>query len=334
MKDPYPTRRPTDASHLDGVNTAIPRELLNLPWIDPHNHAHTLSWEDRERFALNGCEAMVMVASGIHWTPYRPVRAEDVRYLWDGAIDRLPAIRRDHGFDARLAVGVQTGARVEDPHALLEAMESYLELETVVAVGETGVRPAQRGAPWPVDDQVDVLRSEFALADEHDLPVILHTPNPSGGAGSPYRSGVGTPGYEKLVGIESEPVLDGENPALEAVRLDVRAVGDAGLDEERVVASHADENNLAYLMEETDCRVSLTIGQPWMTGVSAATVAEAIDRYGPERVMVDTDAANVLRSDVSAIKRAILELYRRGIDVDDIRQVVYENPRDVFGIGG
>jgi len=164
--------------------------------------------------------------------------------------------------------------------------------------------------------------------------VILHTPNPPDGGESPYGPGVETPGYEKLAGLESEPVLHGENPALEAVKLDVGAVREAGLAEERVVASHADPNNIEYLLEETECLVSFTIGQPWMTGVSAATVAEAVERYGPERIMVETDAANVLRSDVVAIKRAIFELYRRGIEVDDIRRVVWENPRDAFGIGG
>ncbi|TKX78604.1 hypothetical protein EXE53_20355, partial [Halorubrum sp. SD626R] len=55
------------------------------------------------------------------------------------------------------------------------------------------------------------------------------------------------------------------------------------------------------------------------------------DEYGSDRIMVDTDCANVLRTDPFALKRAIFELYRYGIDVDDIRRVVVENPRTVFG---
>ena len=329
----YPTRRPTDASQLNREEPP-PRELLTLPWIDPHNHAHTLSWGDREQFALAGCAAMVMVASGIHWTPYRPVHADDVRYLWDDAINRLPAIGRDHFFDARLAVGVQTGVRVEGPDGLLESMEDYLALDEVVAIGETGVTPAQQGSAWSVDDQLDVIRAQMAMAGRHDLPLILHTPNPSGESDAPYRPGIGVPGYERNTSLVAEPVIDADDAALEALRLDMDAAEDAGLDESRIVASHADPNNLAYLVEETDCLVSFTIGQPWLTGVSAATVADAISRYGPERVMVETDAANVLRSDVLAVKRAVLDLYRRGVDVDDVRRVVWDNPREAFGIGG
>ena len=332
MTSRHPTDRPTDAAYLDGEQE-LPTALLNLPWIDGHNHAHTLSWNDRERYALAGCEAMVMVASGYHWTPYKPVRASDVRFLWDDAINRRRAIERDHFFRARLGVGIHTGVRVEDPDAALEAMADYCELEEVVAIGETGITPSQHVSAWDVDEQRAVVQAQMELAAAHELPVILHTPNRSSDSRRSYRPGIGIPGYEKNTALGREPVLDAENPALEAVKIDLEAARDAGLDEKRVVASHADRNNTAYLMEETDCYLSYTIGHSWLIGVTAADVADAIDEYGPDRIMVDTDCANVLRTDPFALKRAIFELYRYGIDEDAIRKVVYENPREVFDLG-
>jgi predicted metal-dependent TIM-barrel fold hydrolase len=332
MTTPQPTARPTDAAHLDS-DFDPPTELLNLPWIDGHNHAHTLSWDDRERYALSGCAGMVMVSSGYHWTPYKPVRADDVRFLWDDAINRRAAIERNHLFRARLSLGVHTGVRIEDPDALLAAMDGYLDLDEVVAVGETGVTPSQHVEAWDLDEQRAVVEAQMELAASHGLPVILHTPNQASASERPYRPEVNTPGYEKNTGLGAEPVLDTANPALDAVKIDVEAAADAGLPEERIVASHADLNNLAYLMEETDCHVSFTLGQPWFSGITAETVADAIDEYGPERIMVDTDAANVIRSEVFAVKRTILELYQFGIDVDSIRRVVLENPREVYGFG-
>ncbi|TYT61014.1 TatD family hydrolase [Natrialba swarupiae] len=331
MTSTQPTRRPTDAAHLED-EPDLPRELLNLPWIDCHNHAHTLSWDDRERYALSGCRSMVMVASGYHWTPYKPVRAADIRYLWGDAINRRAAIERNHFFEAKLGLGAHTGVRIENPDELLEAMDDYCQLEEVVAVGETGVTPAQHVERWGVDHQQAVVEAQLELAARHDLPAILHTPNQSSDSSRSYRPELGTPGYEKNTTLGQEPVLEGENPALEAVKLDLEAAHSAGLDEERVVASHADGNNTEYLMVETDCYLSYTIGHSWLIGVDAADVADAIDAYGPERIMVDTDCANVLRTDPYALKRAIFELYRYGIDVDAIRQVVYENPREVFGL--
>ena len=333
MTSTPPTARPTDATYIADREPGPTADLLNLPWIDVHNHAHTLSWADRERYALSGCAAMVMVASGHHWTPYKPVRADDVRYLWDDAINRRAAIERSHLFEAGLAVGVQTGIRVEDPQPLLDAMDGYCALEEVVAVGEIGVRPSQQVSPWPLDEQRAVVEAQMAIADRHDLPVLLHTPSRLRGPDRSYRPGIDLPGYETNRSLAREPVIDADQPNVEAVRLDVEAARDAGLPEERVVASHADPENVPYLMAETECFGSFTIGHPWMTGVGAETVAAAIDEYGPERIMIDTDAANVVDSDVLAIKRAILELYRFGIDQDAIRRVVLDNPREVFRIG-
>ncbi|WP_247004222.1 TatD family hydrolase [Halosolutus gelatinilyticus] len=327
-----PTKRPTDAAYLDDEPFDPPTELLNQPWIDVHNHAHTLSWDDRERYALSGCEAMVMVASGYHWTPYKPVRAADVRFLWDDAINRRAAIERNHFFEAKLGLGIHTGVRIENPDELLDAMDDYCALDEVVAIGETGVTPSQHVSAWDVDQQRAIVQAQMELADDHDLPVILHTPNRSSESRRSYRADVQIPGYEKNTGLGQEPVITGDNPALEAVKIDVEAMRDAGLDDERVVASHADRNNTDYLMAETECYLSYTIGHSWLIGVTAADVADAIDEYGPERIMIDTDCANVLRTDPFALKRAIFELYRYGIDEEAIRKVVRENPRDVFDV--
>nr|WP_223301993.1 TatD family hydrolase [Haladaptatus sp. R4] len=221
MNSTNPTKRPTDAEYLDEDDRSYPRELLNLPWFDGHNHAHTLSWDDRERYALSGCEGMVMVASGYHWTPYKPVRAEDVRFLWDDAINRRAAIERNHFFEARLGLGIHTGVRIENPDELVEAMDRYCELDEVVAVGETGVTPAQHVEAWDVDEQRAIVRAQMELADRHGLPIILHTPNQSGSSGRSYRPEFGIPGYEKNTSLGQDPVITGENPALRAVEMDV-----------------------------------------------------------------------------------------------------------------
>jgi len=331
MSSNYPTRRPTDEAYLDDASFDPPTSLLTLPWVDCHNHAHTLSFADRERYAVAGCRSMVMVASGYHWTPYKPVRSEDIRYLWDDVINRKRAIERQHFFETNLALGVHTGVRIEDPDDLLAAMADYCRLDEVVALGETGVTPAQHAEAWALDEQRAVVQAQMELAADHDLPVILHTPNDIDD-GPSYRDGVGLPGFESNVSLAREPVLTGENPALEAVKIDVAAAADAGLPEERIVASHADPNNVDYLLGETDCHISFTVGYPWLTGVDAADVADAIREYGPDRVMMDTDCANILRTDVFSVKKAIFELYRLGIDVDAIRKVVLENPMRVFGL--
>jgi len=334
MPPEYPTRRRTDDALRPDESFDPPSSLLTMPWIDGHNHAHTLSWEDRERYALAGCRAMVMVASGYHWTPYKPVEAADVRFLWDDVINRKRPIERNHFFEVGLALGVHTGVRITNPDELVAQMDRYCQRDDVVALGETGVTPTQHVERWSLDEQRAVVEAQMALAADHDLPIILHTPNPSADDTPPYRDGVGVPGFEKNLEFAQAPVLTGDDPALDAVKVDIAAAADAGLSEGRIVASHADPNNVDYLLGETDCYASFTVGYPWLTGVDATDVAEAIREYGPDRVMVDTDCANVLRTDVFSVKRTIMDLYRLGIDEAEIRQVVFENPREVFGLSG
>ncbi|MFC7068654.1 TatD family hydrolase [Halobaculum lipolyticum] len=325
----YPTQRPTDLAELDGPEP-VPEELNSMPWIDVHNHAHTLSWNDRERFALSGCEGMVTMAAAYYWTPYKPVAPEDVRYLWDDALNRLPQIRESHLLDAKVGVGVHTGARVENYERLLDVLPEYAALEEVAAIGEIGITEAQHVAGWSLAEQKDVTRRQLAIAADHDLPAVLHTPADLSDVEFPERLSGNVPGYELDLGLQREPVLTSEYPKREAVDIDVALANEAGLAEDRVVLSHMDPKIAPYVLEETDCYLSFTVSYPWLLGVSPTDVAEVVAEYGPDRILVETDSAGVLRSDVFSVKRTAIEMYRMGVDVDDVRQVVYENPRAVL----
>ncbi|MFC6766602.1 TatD family hydrolase [Natrinema soli] len=330
MPQEYPTRRPTDAESGLEESEAIPPELTSMPWIDVHNHAHTLSWNEREKFAISGCQSMVMMAAAYYWTPYKPVAPEDVRYLWDDALSRLAQIRESHLVDANVGIGIHTGARVENYEELLDVLPDYCELEEVAAVGEIGITEAQHVAGWDLESQKDVTRRQLEIAADHDLPAILHTPADLEDVDFPDRVRGDVPGYELDLSLQQEPVLTSDYPKREAVEIDIDLKDDAGLPDEQLVLSHADTKIAPYVLENTDCYLSFTVSYPWLLGVTPTDVAEVVAEYGPDRILVETDSAGVLRSDVFAFKRTILEMYRMGLDVETIRQVVYENPRDVL----
>lgn len=329
MDTHYPTNRPTDAEHVDRTST-FPTELTNIPWIDIHNHAHTLSWNDREKFALSGCESMIMMAAAYYWTPYKPVEPQDVQYLWDDALNRLNQIRQAHIFDAKLGVGIHTGARVDNYETLLEQLPAYCALEEVAAVGEIGITGSQHVARWPLDEQKEVTRRQMAIAADSGLPAVAHTPPDLGDVDLPFRERGAIPGYELDMRLQQEPVIDAEDERQAAIELDIELKDEAGLADDRLVLSHADQEAASYVMESTDCYLSYTVSYPWLLGVTPRDVAAVIEKYGPDRVLVETDSAGVLRSDVFAFKRTIFELYRMGLDIDTIRQVVYENPRQIL----
>lgn len=331
MTHRYPTRRPTDLEHRDSDGSAaLPAELTNMPWVDVHNHAHTLSWNDREKFALSGCHSMVMMAAAYYWTPYKPVAPEDVRSLWDDALARLGPIRDAHPFDASVGIGIHTGARVEDYEDLLDVLPEYCALDEVAAVGEIGITEAQHVAGWDLAEQKEVTRRQLEIAAEYDLPAVLHTPADLEDVEFPDRIHGSIPGYELDLSLQQTPVLTGENPKREAIEIDLELAEEAGLPDEQLVLSHMDRKTAPDVLENTDCYCSFTVSYPWLLGVEPHHVAEVVAEYGPDRILVETDSAGVLRSDVFAYKRTIFELYRMGIDLDAIRRIVFENPADLL----
>ena len=325
-----PTKRPTDADYTTEPDDELPVELTTLPWIDVHNHAHTLSWNDRERFALSGCHEMVMMAAAYYWTPYKPVAPEDVRYLWDDALNRLDPIRRSHVFDASLGIGIHTGARVENVEELLDVMPDYLEHDAVRAVGEIGITGSQHVSRWELDAQRTVMREQLQLAADHDLPAVVHTPPNLDNVDVPYRERGPIPGYELNSDLQQESVIEAADTKRAATELDVELAEEAGLPDEQLVLSHADRDIAPFVLENTDAYLSFTISYPWLLGTTARDVAAVVEEYGPDRVMMETDSAGILRSDVFSFRRAIFDLYRLGIEVETIREVVYENPRRVL----
>lgn len=329
MSQQYPTQRPTDAEYTE-TEPSIPSELNSIPWIDIHNHAHTLSWNEREKFTLSGCESMVMMAAAYYWTPYKPVDPEDVRYLWDDALNRLSQIRQSHLLDAKIGVGIHTGARVDEYERLLDSLPEYAALDEVAAIGEIGITEAQHVSGWTLEEQKDVTRRQLEVAADHDLPAILHTPADLEDVDFPDRVHGGIPGYELDLALQQEPVLTSEYPKREAIEIDVELKDEAGLADDQMVLSHADQEIAPYVLENTDCYLSFTVSYPWLLGVSPHDVAEIVAEYGPERILVETDSAGILRSDVFAFKRTILEMYRMGLDIETIRQVVHENPKNLL----
>lgn len=325
-EDACPTQRPMGRFRDDelGFRDERSSDATLIPWIDSHTHLHTLSWSDRQQVDLSGGLAVVMVAAAAHYSPYRPIHPEDVRFLWDDAIRRSHAISRSHFFDSHVAVAVHTVGRKVDYEELLDDLPAYAELDEVVAIGETGISMTQYTDPWPVEDQKEVVVAQMRIADDANLPLICHTPSIT--KGEAWLRGKTEEGHDL-----AEPVLDRDSAKLDAVEIDVEFKDEAGLPDRRLVLDHAHPSMVPFVMESTDCYLSFSVGQ-WYRDTDVEDVADAIDEYGPDRIMVDTDAAGFNLNEPFGMKKAILDLLRMGIDEAAIRKVVYENPRSVLGL--
>jgi predicted metal-dependent TIM-barrel fold hydrolase len=198
-----------------------------------------------------------------------------------------------------------------------------------VAVGETGLEATHHTEAWPVDDQRDVVREQFHLAREADLPVLVHTPGSSKGGLDPRDAHA----YEEGDRNFTDPLFGdgGEATKREAVEMDLELAREAGLPDEQVVVDHADGSVVDRVLGETDCWLSFSVGASWLRGVDARDVADAVARHGADRVLVDSDLIGAMRADPFVVPRTAMDLLRLGLSRDQVERVVYENPNRVLG---
>jgi len=315
----YPSQRNMGLSR----SSRDPSPVSRIPWFDIHQHTQTLSWDEQHKYDLTGCEGVVMIAQNPHWSPYRPVSGEDVRFLWDLAIKWANYLNEKHLFETY--VGIHTVARVDDWEELIDVLPEYLELDEVVAVGETGIEPVQYTSRWPIADQKECVRAQMDVAADHDLPVVLHTPSKKSGVGAEAS------GWGGLDLTEPDPSIDYSEPKPECVRVALDLLSETDLPEERLVIDHGDPSIVEHVLEETECYLAFSVSSP-LKGVTSDEIALAIEEYGPERIVIDSDMMGYRYSDIFCIPETIVDLYKWGITEDEIRTVVYENPRNILGL--
>lgn len=321
------SERPTDRPIAATPDDRPPRGT-DVPWVDIHQHTQTLTWRDREKFDLSGGQAVVMIAAAYYWSPYRPVSPSDVRFLWDNALRRARCFDARHFYDQYLAVAVHTWASVAETEELLSALPDYCACDEVVAIGETGIESTHHTTGWSIEEQRQVVREQAHIARETDIPILFHTPG-SNKDGLPARR---RHDYEEAPDSFTDHLLDPETAKMEATEIDIDLVDEAGLPDEQVVIDHADGTITPYVLENTNCYLAFSISSPWLRGVDARDVAEAIDEYGPDRIIMDTDLMGAKQYDPFALKRATFDLFRLGISREDVQKVVYENPQEALGL--
>lgn len=331
MDQEYPSQRPMGEFRTDvraeevGFPDDVSPEQSLIPWIDIHGHHHTLTWHELEKLDLIGCSLVVMSIGNIgDLSPYRPISIEDIQMYWDQAIRLSHAISRSHSYEAKVAIGIHTtNGPIDRIDRLIEKIPAYAALDEVVALSETGITMIQEHETFPIPDQRRLIQKQLQLAKEADLPAILHTPTISKG-GSEYAN----------ISLETHDtgdlVLNPDTAKLDAVKIDVEIANEVDFPENKLVLTHGHLSSAPWILENTDCYVSFTVGNA-TRDVAIADIIHAIEQYGTDRIMIDTDCARLKDFDTFEIRRTILELIRQGVSSEDVRRVVHDNQQAVLG---
>jgi len=194
-----------------------------------------------------------------------------------------------------VTVGINMLCIPADWEKVIAALPGYLKKDKVVGIGEIGVDPRSFTCP-DLTRQEEVLRAQLKVAREHDTPVRLHTPP-----------------MDKIKWIEQH----------------FKRIDEFELDKEKVVISHADAEVLK-MITDFGCIAEITV-QSWRK-LEPEDAARMLQTAPLDRVMVDSDSALRVASDILAVPRTALEMRKLGFKDEDIRKVVYDNPRRVFGL--
>ena len=174
---------------------------------------------------------------------------------------------------------------------VLELLPQYLFKDNVVALGEIGY-----------DDMTDFehyyFKKQLEMAKEFDLPVIIHTPH-----------------------------RDKKNGVIATINL----IKEVGMDEEKIVIDHNNEETLPLVLERTKAWAGHTIYPK--TKMDAERMVAIVHQFGTERILVNSSADWGVSNPLST--SIVADLLRKDKVLEkDLQKIFWENPIEVFSKSG
>jgi predicted metal-dependent TIM-barrel fold hydrolase len=256
--------------------------------FDPHIHMTSRTTDDYERMAAAGVRALVEPA---FWLGQPRTNAGSFTDYFDSLIGWERFRAGQFGIRHHCAIALNP-KEANDPRCreVLTVLPRYLAKDGVVAVGEVGYDSM-------TPDEDEVFAAQLALAIEHELPVLVHTPH-----------------RDKQRGTER--TLD--------------LLKESGISRGRVVIDHLNEVTVD-LVAGTGCWMGFSIYPG--TKMSPSRMAAILSRYGLARMLVNS-AADWGRSDPLLTRRTGEAMLAAGFTDDEVDQVLWRNPVEFFSQSG
>jgi hypothetical protein len=256
--------------------------------FDPHIHMTSRTTDDYERMATAGVRAVVEPAFWLGQPRTNPGSFAD---YFDSLIGWEPFRASQFGIRHHATIALNP-KEANDPRCrgVLDLLPRYLVKDGVVAVGEIGYDAMTA-------EEDEAFAAQLALAVEHDLPALVHTPH-----------------RDKVRGTERSLAM----------------VAGSGIDHGRVAIDHLNEVTVA-LVRDTGCWLGFSIYPE--TKMSPPRMVQILRRYGVERILVNS-AADWGRSDPLLTRATGDAMLAAGFDDDDVDRLLWRNPAEFYGQSG
>jgi predicted metal-dependent TIM-barrel fold hydrolase len=256
--------------------------------FDPHIHMTSRTTADYERMAAAGVQALVEPA---FWLGQPRTSVGSFTDYFDSLVGWEPYRASQYGIRHHCTIALNP-KEANDPRCrgVLDVLPRYLEKDGVVAVGEIGYDSM-------TPDEDTAFAAQLALAVEHGLPALVHTPH-----------------RDKARGVER---------SLDVVR-------ESGIDPGRVVLDHLNEVTVP-LVADTGCWQGFSIYPD--TKMSPPRMVTILAEHGLERMLINS-AADWGHSDPLLLRQTADAMLEAGFTDDDVDRVLWRNPVEFYGQSG
>ncbi|GAB3901667.1 TatD family hydrolase [Microbispora bryophytorum] len=254
--------------------------------FDPHVHMTSRTTDDYERMYAAGVRAVVEPA---FWLGQPRTNVGSFLDYFDSLLGWEPYRAAQYGIRHHCTLALNP-KEAGDPRCVgvLDELPRYLLKDSVVAVGEVGY-----DSMTPEEDRV--FEAQLALAEEHGLPVLVHTPHRDKAAGT--------------------------RRTLDVVK---------GMDPGTVLVDHLNELTVG-MVHEAGCWMGFSIYPD--TKMDPDRMVAILKEYGTERMIVNS-AADWGRSDVLKTREVGEAMLAAGFTDDDVDRVLWRNPVAFYGQSG
>jgi uncharacterized protein len=256
--------------------------------FDPHIHMTSRTTDDYEAMHAAGVRAVVEPA---FWLGQPRTSVGSFVDYFDGLVGWEPFRASQFGIRHHCAIALNP-KEANDPRCagVLGVLPRYLAKDGVVAVGEVGYDSMTR-------EEDEAFAAQLALAREHDLPVLVHTPHRDKAAGTRH--------------------------SLDVVR-------ESGIAPERVVLDHLNEVTVG-MVADSGCWMAFSIYPD--TKMDERRMVRILREYGTGRMLVNS-AADWGRSDPLKTRKTGEAMLAAGFGEDDVDTVLWYNPVAFYGQSG
>ncbi|WP_405851912.1 TatD family hydrolase [Streptomyces sp. NBC_00090] len=256
--------------------------------FDPHIHMTSRTTDDYRAMHDAGVRALVEPA---FWLGQPRTSPGSFRDYFDTLLGWEPYRAAQYGIRHFCAIALNP-KEANDPRCLpvLDDLPRYLVKDNVVAVGEIGFDSM-------TDAEEHAFTVQLALAREHNLPALVHTPHRDKAAGTART--------------------------LEIVRAD-------GIDPTLVAIDHLNEVT-APVVAASGCWMGFSIYPD--TKMDPDRMVAILKEHGTRRVLVNS-AADWGHSDPLRTHATALAMLDAGFTQDDVDQVLWRNPVEFYGQSG